>query len=224
MKRIHFTFLFCLSTTFLLAQLNFSRSRSEVVSQLSDRLRDAVLPPHSGPANPTNPSSRAPLSPHRPAPTLNGRVKKRGMEAEFLEPSSIFLTGLTYGTGGVTAFSVAVADVSGDGKPDLVVANECMSSSNCTNGSVSVLLGNGDGTFQTGVTYNTGGFHADSVAVGDVNGDGKPDLVVTNECASNSCGTNGSVSVLLGNGDGTFQSAVSYNSGGSLLTTWRWLM
>jgi len=116
----------------------------------------------------------------------------------------------------VTAFSVAVADVSGDGKPDLVVANECMSSSNCTNGSVSVLLGNGDGTFQTGVTYNTGGFHADSVAVGDVNGDGKPDLVVTNECASNSCGTNGSVSVLLGNGDGTFQSAVSYNSGGSL--------
>ena len=105
---------------------------------------------------------------------------------------------------------MAVADVNGDGKPDLLVTNEC--SSGCTNGSVSVLLGNGDGTFQTAVSYGSGGEYALSVAVADVNGDGKPDMLVANDCASG-C-TNGLVSVLLGNGDGTFQTAVSYSSGG----------
>jgi hypothetical protein len=125
-----------------------------------------------------------------------------------------FQTAVSYGSGGAFAFSVAVGDMNGDGKPDLVVINECTSNSNCTNGSVSVLLGNGDGTFQTAVSYGSGGEDAYGVAVQDVNGDGKPDLLVTNECASNSNCTNGSVSVLLGNGDGTFQTAVSYGSGG----------
>jgi Bacterial Ig-like domain (group 3)/FG-GAP-like repeat/FG-GAP repeat len=106
-----------------------------------------------------------------------------------------------------------VGDVNGDGKPDLIVANQCASSNNCANGSVSVLLGNGDGTFQAAVSYGSGGLNAYSVAVGDVNGDGKLDLVVANQCADNTC-ANGAVSVLLGNGDGTFQAAVSYGSGG----------
>ena len=44
-------------------------------------------------------------------------------------------------------------------------------------GTVSVLLGNGDGTFQTAVTYSTGTSGATSVAIADVNGHGKPDLV-----------------------------------------------
>ena len=78
--------------------------------------------------------------------------------------------------------SVAVADVNGDGKPDLVVANVCASSADdCANGTVGVLLGNGDGTFQTAVTYGSGGYEANSVAVADVNGDGKPDLLVANQ-------------------------------------------
>ena len=124
-----------------------------------------------------------------------------------------FQPAVTYGTGGQYAFSVAIADVNGDGKPDLVVANGCVSSSDCANGTVSVLLGNGDGTFQTALTYGTGGQYAYSVAIADVNLDGKPDLLVTNECAASSC-ANGTVSVLLGNGDGTFQTAVSYASGG----------
>ena len=81
---------------------------------------------------------------------------------------------MSYGSGGQYAQSVAVGDVNGDGKPDLVVANVCASSNGICNGSVSVLLGNGDGTFQTAVTYGTGGQAAISVAVGDVNGDGKP--------------------------------------------------
>ena len=69
------------------------------------------------------------------------------------------------------------------------------------------MLGNGSGTFQPGVHYRSDG--ARSVAVADVNRDGKPDLVV-----AGSTSTGGIVNVLLGNGDGTFQSAVTYPSGG----------
>jgi Bacterial Ig-like domain (group 3)/FG-GAP-like repeat/Abnormal spindle-like microcephaly-assoc'd, ASPM-SPD-2-Hydin len=123
-----------------------------------------------------------------------------------------FQTAVTYGSGGYEALSVAVADVNGDGKPDLLVTN-CGATNSCNNDTVGVLLGNGDGTFQTVVTYGSGGFGAESVAVGDVNGDGKPDLLVANCGATNSC-NNGTVGVLLGNGDGTFQTVVTYGSGG----------
>ena len=119
---------------------------------------------------------------------------------------------VTYDSGGYSAFSVKVADVNGDGKPDLVVANEC-ASSDCTNGGVGVLLGKGDGTFQAAISYDSGGHDAFSVAVRDVNGDGKPDLLVANYCADNNCLTHGSVGVLLGKGDGTFRAAVTYDSG-----------
>ncbi len=96
---------------------------------------------------------------------------------------------------GTSAFAVATGDFNGDGKLDVVVAN---ASSN----NVSVLLGNGDGTFQAPVDYPTGS-QPSSVAVGDFNGDGKLDLAVANQnCPSFPCGA-GSVSILLGNGDGT---------------------
>ena len=125
-----------------------------------------------------------------------------------------FNTAVAYGSGGLGAYSVTIADVNGDGKPDLVVANFC-ANSNCATGSVGVLLGNGDGTFQTAVTYNSGGARALSVAVADVNGDAKPDIVVANDCTDESCSSsNGAVGVLLGNGDGTFQTVVTYGSGG----------
>ncbi|MFZ0958743.1 MAG: Ig-like domain repeat protein [Candidatus Sulfotelmatobacter sp.] len=134
----------------------------------------------------------------------------------------LFLTAVPYDSGGVQAASVAIADVNGDGKPDLLVANNsnCYSASCDTNGTVGVLLGNGDGTFQPAVSYSSGGGYAVSVAVADVNGDGKPDLVVASQCVLNSqsC-ANGSLGVLLGNGDGTFQPAVAYalnGSGGAL--------
>ena len=70
---------------------------------------------------------------------------------------------------------------------------------------VSVLLGNGNGTFQAAVNY-AAGTSPHSVAVGDFNGDGKADLAVAN-------GNSNNVSVLLGNGDGTFQAAVNYGAG-----------
>jgi uncharacterized membrane protein len=122
-----------------------------------------------------------------------------------------FRKAVPYVTSGYSPYSVAIADVNGDGKLDLVVANEQQSKSN-QEGSISVMLGNGDGTFQAAVNYDSGGQSAYSIVVGDVNGDGKLDLVVANGCLGSDCST-GSVGVLLGNGDGTFKKAVTYSSG-----------
>jgi hypothetical protein len=102
---------------------------------------------------------------------------------------------------GLTPRSVVVADFNGDGKLDLAVANDVESAL----GTVSILLGNGDGTFRPAVAYGAGRQPV-SVATGDFNGDGKLDLVLTNFIGHN-------LSVLLGNGDGTFQVAVNYETG-----------
>jgi protocatechuate 3,4-dioxygenase beta subunit len=93
---------------------------------------------------------------------------------------------------------VTTGDFNGDGKLDLAVANEMSNT-------VSILLGNGDGTFQTAVNYDVGSYPR-SVTAGDFNGDGKLDLAVANYFSSN-------VSILLGNDDGTFQTAVNYSAG-----------
>ena len=74
---------------------------------------------------------------------------------------------------GSSPVSVAVGDFNGDGKPDLAVANAF------DPGSVSVLLGNGDGTFQAPVSFATGSDPA-AVVLGDFNGDGKADLLWRN--------------------------------------------
>ena len=79
---------------------------------------------------------------------------------------------------------------------------------------MSVLLGNGNGTFQAAVNYAAGTYPY-SVAVGDFNGDGKADLAVANYGSDN-------VSVLLGNGNGTFQAAVNYAAGSRPCCRWRW--
>src|SRR5271156_5297710 len=153
--------------------------------------------------------------PALPGLRRSGRAAARGRSAlSNADASSIFLEAPTYNSGGEYAYSIAVADVNGDGHPDLLVANECVSSGNCANGGVGVLLGNGDGTCQAPVSYSNGGAYAESSAVADVNGDGHPDLLVANQCVSSGNCSNGGVGVLLGNGDGTFQAAVSYNSGG----------
>jgi len=132
----------------------------------------------------------------------------RGSVGVLLGHDGIFTLVKAYNPGGYQTASLAVADVNGDGQPDLLAVNNCASSGSlgCANGSVGVLLGNGDGTFNKATTYPAGSFPI-SLAVADLNGDDKLDLVVTNG--------NGSVGVLLGNGDGTFASIVNYASGGS---------
>ncbi|MBF9239807.1 T9SS type A sorting domain-containing protein [Hymenobacter sp. BT683] len=109
---------------------------------------------------------------------------------------------VAYPTGGAgTPYKVVAADVNGDGRPDAIVANS-------TTSTVGVLLGNGDGTFRTVTTYSVGANRLPySVAVADVNGDSWPDIVTANNVL------NFGVSVLLGNGNGTFRAAVSYPVG-----------
>lgn len=115
-----------------------------------------------------------------------------------------FGTPTTYATGGTFSNAVAVADVNNDGNLDIVVTNECLGTLNC-NG-VAVLLGNGDGTFQSAKGYSSGGLETGGLAVGDVNGDGFPDLVLVSNCQPQTC-VGGTLTLLLNNGDGTFGKA-----------------
>ena len=94
-----------------------------------------------------------------------------------------FIVRTDFGAGG-SPFSVAVGDFNGDGIQDLAVAN-------FVSANVSVLLGNGDGSFQAAQDFGVGR-SPNSVAVGDVNGDGRPDLAVANSDTNN-------VSVLINN-------------------------
>jgi hypothetical protein len=112
-------------------------------------------------------------------------------------PPVSYSTGIssTYFGGG----PVAVADFDGDGKLDIAVRDKAAS------GAISVLLGKGDGTFQSPLITPVPpvGLSEVGLAVGEFDGDAKPDLVLTT-------GTFGSsVSVLLGKGDGTFQNALN---------------
>jgi uncharacterized repeat protein (TIGR01451 family) len=105
-----------------------------------------------------------------------------------------FLPAVQYPVGnpGAGTSQLAVADFNGDGKADIVAVN--VSTSNMV-----ILLGNGDGSFQPAVSNSAGGsFGASCVAVGDVNGDGRPDVAI---------GGGGQLVIFIGNGNGTFQSA-----------------
>jgi hypothetical protein len=119
-----------------------------------------------------------------------------------------FLAAVSYDVGPDSIFpSVAVGDFNGDEVQDLVVASGFY-------GKVSVLLGNGDGTFQA-AQYFAAGVQPWSVVVGDFNGDGLPDVAVANlgYCGEGPC-VDSSVSVLLGIGDGSFQGPVNFDAGG----------
>jgi uncharacterized repeat protein (TIGR01451 family) len=117
--------------------------------------------------------------------------------AQDVSAKTEFASAVTYPVGNGPS-AVVVGDFNGDGKLDLAVAN-------AGSNSVSVLLGNGDGTFQTAVNFPAGNSPA-SIAMGDFNGDGKLDLVAF-RASSTANGIAGALSILLGNGDGTFQAA-----------------
>jgi hypothetical protein len=105
-----------------------------------------------------------------------------------------------FGTGGYYPSSVTAADLNGDGRLDLAVAN-------ANSDNVGVRLANASGSFDPAVMFGSGGFIPTSVTTGDFSGDGWLDLAVVNEW-------NDSVGVLVGDGAGSFNPAVTFGSGG----------
>ncbi|CAF1488730.1 unnamed protein product, partial [Adineta steineri] len=112
-----------------------------------------------------------------------------------------FPTQVFYTTGCASVpYSVAVGDFNGDGKIDIVTANEGTSN-------IAILVNNGDGTFVAQATYTTGaGSTPYGVAVGDFYPDGKIDIVTANEGANN-------IGIFLNTGTGTFATQVTYATG-----------
>ncbi len=100
---------------------------------------------------------------------------------------------------GFEPYALAVGDLNGDGKLDAVLPVQ--SSSSGTWNQISVLLGNGDGTFQPAIPISVG-LNIVAVAIGDFNGDGIPDLALAD--AGDHFDTGASIDILIGNGNGTF--------------------
>ncbi|MDP2709786.1 MAG: FG-GAP-like repeat-containing protein [Solirubrobacteraceae bacterium] len=111
-------------------------------------------------------------------------------------------TATSFGLGGATSpIAVAIADLDNDGKLDVVTSNGA-------HNSVSVLLGDGTGDLGTATTFSlAGGQFPNDIAIGDLDGDGNPDVVTSN-------GNSDNVSVLLGDGLGGLGTAASHGLSG----------
>jgi Bacterial Ig-like domain (group 3)/FG-GAP-like repeat len=126
--------------------------------------------------------------------------------------ASTYANGVSYDTSDTThdACSLTAGDLTGDGKAEIVNAN-------CNDNTLTVYVNNGDGTFQTGVYYadglsapggTTADLYPEAVAIADVNGDGKADIISLNDNSAD-------VTILLGNGDGTVNvPSIGYAVGG----------
>ena len=129
--------------------------------------------------------------------TIRTKPQRRRLFGEWLEERWLLsftpAPGSPYalGTGARPDVQPALGDFNGDGRPDIVTPN------GGTN-NVTVLTGNGDGTFTAQAPVSTGGTNPGAIAAGDFNGDGKLDVAVTNFNA----GGASTVSILLGDGSG----------------------
>jgi Bacterial Ig-like domain (group 3)/FG-GAP-like repeat len=119
--------------------------------------------------------------------TLLGTINLAGPGAPTFQP------GMSY-SGGADEIQLAIGDFNGDGIPDLAVTS-------IQDGTVTILIGNGDGTFRTGQIIQSNSPYG--ITAFDLNGDGNLDLAVTDGAG---------VSIFFGNGDGTFQSPVPYQT------------
>ena len=182
----------------------------------------ACLPPASSPpatapaANPPGAGSQLQVG----APLASGNVFTVGISSdnitlyfEIFDAQHNLLSEKTYTSGhpnlGGTLYdlfeSLALADLNQDGNLDLIAAMKIATPASIRFTGVTTFLGNGDGTFQNAVPQS--GFSQQllrselSLALGDLNGDTKPDLVLANPFL-------GTV-VALGNGDGSFGNSVS---------------
>src|SRR5579871_1793026 len=140
-------------------------------------------------------------------------------------PGSGFQNAVNYSLpSGSQAVAVAVGDVNGDGKNDVVAASMLTTSNGSFGGTVNVLLGNGDGTLGSQNSYPLGGYPggafdsaASGIVLADFNGDGKPDIAAGLQPPPGVSG-GGGVSILLNDGTGTMRPAIVTSVGNSIVT------
>jgi len=142
------------------------------------------FPPPAGPAL----AGSATLNNLTQGGMLLGTIPVSGQEMPSFRPPQSFATG-------TNPARIIVGDFNNDGIPDLAVTN-------FGDNTVSILLGNGDGTFQTQTPYATAPGGPVGIVAWDLNGDGNLDLLAAIQGTE---GSNGPISLLLGNGDGTFR-------------------
>jgi hypothetical protein len=122
-------------------------------------------------------------------------------------PGGTFQQAVNYTVGSSPAAIVQACQTLG------VQGSVVLATANSGSNDVSILISNGDGTFQPAVNYGVGtGTSPQGITWSDFNGDGNCDLAVAN--ATGGSNNNGNIAILFGNGDGTFQPAVNFDSGG----------
>jgi hypothetical protein len=143
-------------------------------------------------------------------PNLKTTTTKTAIFSATFAPQKTFSVGYSP-NGMIYPNSVSVADVNGDGKPDLITANSSVFNSNYSY-SISVLLGDGKGSFAAPTTITA---NSSISSVADVNGDGKTDLVTPNPYYYQ----NGNISVLMGDGKGNFAAPTTVVAGMDHITS-----